>query len=168
MTERENNAEIPFLKGTRGLRPDEISFDDDAIVSENLLNFYVPIYFDVEAVLGAGLLAEDSDDYINVYANYDLEHDRVCDVLDVILVRYDESEAQYQYRLSAEERAVLLQKMESYCKDNVGESLSEIRAEFMEEQSEKPSVLGRLAVSRTQTKNVATPEAPGKANEPEL
>lgn len=168
MIERENNAEIPFLKGSRGLRPDEISFDDEVIVSDSLLNFYVPIYFDVDAVLGAGLLAEDSDDYINVYANYDLEQGRVCDVLDIVLVRCDGSEAQYQYRLSAEEQAELLRKMEGYCKDCVGEPLSAFRAEFMEEQSEKPSVLGRLAVSKEHTKSMAAPEVPGKANGPEL
>ena len=67
-----------------------------------------------------------------------MEPRRVCDTLDVYLVRGDGSEQDYKYRLIEEEQALLLPKMEDYCQQHWGQSLEECCADYLAEQDQAP------------------------------
>lgn len=58
---------------------------------------------------------------------------RVCDTLEVYLVRGDGGEQDYKYRLSEEEWSLLLPAMEKYCQESYGLSLEDWRAEYQAE-----------------------------------
>ena len=104
--------------------------------NDNLLEFYMEVVFDADKVFGTHVCTGDKDDYVNVYANYDMDARRVCDTLEVYLVRGDGSEQDYKYRLSDEERALLLSKMEEYCQQRWHQSLEECCAGYAEEQQQ--------------------------------
>lgn len=60
----------------RGEHPfewDDISFEQEIIVDDNKLNFYVPIFFDAYGIFGGTVRKLEPDDSFNVYANYDLD-----------------------------------------------------------------------------------------------
>lgn len=123
-----------FLTGTRRLRPEDVSLGEEIIQNDHLLEFYMEVVFDPEEVFGLPLDRENTDDYINVYANYDMEHGSVADTLEVYLVRGGGSEQAYQYRLNAEEQAALLPKMEVYCQQRLGQSLSDCCRQYQAEE----------------------------------
>lgn len=124
-----------FIRGAEPLPVDEVCFENEVVQNDNCLNFYVPIYFDPDSVFGTHVGTDENDDWINLYANYDMERGCVCDTLEVYLVRGDGSELDCQYRLSPEERAALLPKMDAYCKEQMGLSLEEARAQYLSEQT---------------------------------
>lgn len=95
------------------------------------------VTFDADAVFGTHVCTSENDDYLNIYANYNLERGCVCDTLDVYLVRGDGSEHDYQYRLSEKEKALLLPKMEEHCKQCLGQSLEKCCADYPAEQQVK-------------------------------
>ena len=125
-----------YLSGSRTLRAEDISFAEDIVQNDNLLEFYMEVVFDADKVFGTHVCTGDNDDYVNVYANCDMDARRVCDTLEVYLVRGDGSEQDCKYRLSAEERALLLPKMEEYCQQRWGQSLEECCADYAEEQQQ--------------------------------
>ena len=127
-----------ILTGSRLLCADDISFSEDIVQKENCLEFYMDVAFAAEDVFGFPAYAEDSDDWLNIYANYDMEHRRVCDTLEVFLVHGDGSEQDYKYCLSEEEQALLLPKMEDYCQQQTGMSLADYSAQCMAEDMAPP------------------------------
>lgn len=127
------DAETTYLSGSRTLRSEDISFDEEVYQNENLLNFYMDVVFDADKVFGTHVCTDENDDYVNVYANYDMVARRVCDTLDVYLVRADGTEQDYKYRLTEEELALMLPKMDDYCKQQLGCSLEECCAQYLEE-----------------------------------
>lgn len=127
-----------YLSGTRTLRSEDISFAEDIIQNDNLLEFYMELSFDADKVFGTHVCTTENDDWLNVYANYDMETRRVCDTLEVYLVRGDGSEQDYKYRLTEEEQALLLPKMEDYCQQHWGQSLEECCADYLAEQDQAP------------------------------
>ena len=55
----------------------EFSFSDEIMMEEDgKLNFYVEASFDVDAAFGAFVLTDKNDDWLNIYANYDIAEDR--------------------------------------------------------------------------------------------
>ncbi len=48
------------------------SFGDEIIESDGKLNFYVQAEFDVDAAFGTFVLTDENDDWLNIYANYDI------------------------------------------------------------------------------------------------
>ena len=78
----------------------------------------------------------ENDDYVNVYADYDLEHGLVADTLLVIIHRGDGTDRQHEYPLSPEEQALLLPKMEVYCLEQTGLSLAEYRSQYLAQGQE--------------------------------
>ena len=70
----------------------EITFQGDMSECGSLLNFYVPVTFDPDAVFGTNVATDANDDYLNVYADFDLDVGEVCDALTVIQVCGDGSE----------------------------------------------------------------------------
>ena len=83
---------------------------------------------------GISYVATDqNDDYLNVYAQYDLDTDEVQDQLLVILVRSDGTEQEYSYPLSDKEVRWMTEKMNHYCEEQMGLSLSEYSSQWQEE-----------------------------------
>ena len=130
-----------YLSGSRTLRAEDISFSDEVMENGNLLNFYMEVIFDPEKVFGTHVCTDENDDYVNVYANYDMDARRVCDTLDVCLVHGDGSQQNYKYRLTDEEQALLLPKMEDYCQQRLGRSLEECCARYLAEANEESHAL---------------------------
>ena len=131
-------GEPVYLSGSRTLQSEDISFAEDIIQNDNLLEFYMELSFDADKVFGTHVCTTENDDWLNVYANYNMEARRVCDTLEVYLVRGDGSEQDYKYRLTEEEQALLLPKMEEYCQHRLGLSLEDCCAQYLEEQQPSP------------------------------
>ena len=70
-----------------------------------------------------------NDDWLNVYAEYDLESGQVDSALSVFLVCGDGLEFEFSYPLRPAEQELLRQKMEDYCQEQAGMSLEKCQAE---------------------------------------
>ena len=111
------------------------SFSDEIMMEEDgKLNFYVDADFDVDAAFGPFVLTDKNDDWLNIYANYDIAEDRPCDTLELTLCKGDGSEESWSYPLNAAEQDVLLRKMEEFCQQQTGMSLRVYAQQFREEQ----------------------------------
>ena len=113
------------------------SFGDEIIESNGKLNFYVQTEFDVDAAFGTFVLTDENDDWLNVYANYDIAEDSPCDTLELTLCKGDGSEESWSYQLNAAEQDVLLRKMEEYCHQQTGMSLHDYAQKFHEEPEQQ-------------------------------
>lgn len=122
--------------GERELRLEDVSFADEICEEDGKLNFYLESFDGLDEVLGTNVCTEENDDYVNVYADYDLEHGLVADTLLVILHRGDGTDRQHEYPLSPEEQALLLPKMEVYCLEQTGLSLAEYRSQYIAQEQE--------------------------------
>ena len=117
------------------------SFSDEIMMEEDgKLNFYVDADFDVDAAFGTFVLTDKNDDWLNIYANYDIAEDRPCDTLELTLCKGDGSEESWSYQLNAAEQDVLLRKMEEYCQQQTGMSLHDYAQQFREEQMQAPEM----------------------------
>ena len=112
------------------------SFGDEIIESDGKLNFYVQTEFDVDAAFGTFVLTDENDDWINVYANYDIAQSKPCDTLELTLCKGDGSEESWSYPLNAAEQEVLMRKMEEFCQQQTGMSLREYAQQLHEEQAQ--------------------------------
>ena len=112
------------------------SFGDEIIESDGKLNFYVQAEFDVDAAFGTFVLTDKNDDWLNIYANYDIAEDRPCDTLELTLCKGDGSEESWSYPLNAAEQEVLMRKMEEFCQQQTGMSLREYAQQLHEEQAQ--------------------------------
>ena len=113
------------------------SFSDEIMMDEDgKLNFYVDADFDVDAAFGTFVLTDENDDWLNIYANYDIAEDRPCDTLELTLCKGDGSEESWSYPLNAAEQEVLMRKMEEFCQQQTGMSLREYAQQLHEEQTQ--------------------------------
>ena len=113
------------------------SFSDEIMMEEDgKLNFYVEASFDVDAAFGTFVLTDKNDDWLNIYANYDIAEDRPCDTLELTLCKGDGSEESWSYPLNAAEQEVLMRKMEEFCQQQTGMSLREYAQQLHEEQAQ--------------------------------
>ena len=113
------------------------SFSDEIMMEEDgKLNFYVDADFDVDAAFGTFVLTYKNDDWLNIYANYDIEKGRPCDTLELNLCKGDGTEENWSYHLNAAEQEVLRRKMEEYCQQQSGMSLHEYAQQLREEQGQ--------------------------------
>ena len=126
-------AEPVYLTGIRTLQAGDISFANEIVQNENLLEFYMEVNFDADKVFGTNVCSTENDDWLNIYANYDMDERSVCDTLDVYLVLANGDEQALKYRLSPEEQALLLPKMEEYCQQQWGQSLEQCCADYLPE-----------------------------------
>lgn len=115
----------------------DFSFADEITADDGRLNFYLENSFDVDRVFGTRTAKR--DDWLNVYANYDMAAGQVCDVLEVDLHRADGREESMEYRLNAVEKAALLRKMEDYCQQQTGQSLADYSAQCMAKDMAPPA-----------------------------
>ena len=120
------------------------SFGDEIIESDGKLNFYVQAEFDVDAAFGTFVLTDENDDWLNVYANYDIAQGKPCDTLELTLCKGDGSEESWSYQLNAAEQDVLLRKMEEYCQQQTGMSLHDYAQQFREEPEQQQGPVMKL------------------------
>ena len=123
--------------GTRRLDMSAVSFEEELMECCGKLNFYIPVTFDPDAVFGTHVASESNDDWLNVYANFDLEAGEPEKALTVVLICNDGHEFEFSYPLNAPEREQLREKMEDYCQAQTGMSLEKYRQELC---SEEPSM----------------------------
>ena len=119
------------------LSAENFSFADEITADDGRLNFYLENSFDVDRVFGTRTAKR--DDWLNVYANYDMASGQVCDMLEVDLHRADGREGAMEYRLNAVEKAALLQKMDAYCQQQTGQSLADYSAQHLTEDMVPPA-----------------------------
>ena len=125
---------IPIeVEGTRRLRPEEITFLEDIVESESCLNFYLPCWFPVDKVFGTHVGTDVNDDYLNVYANYDMAEGKVRECLDLTLCRGDGVDIPLVYRMDEGEQAAVLKKMRDHCQEQSGQSLEDYAASLQME-----------------------------------
>ena len=120
------------------------SFGDEIIESDGKLNFYVQTEFDVDAAFGTFVLTDENDDWLNVYANYDIAQSKPCDTLELTLCKGDGFEESWSYQLNAAEQDVLLRKMEEYCQQQTGMSLHDYAQQFREEPEQQQGPVMKL------------------------
>ena len=125
---------ITVKPGTRRLSPQDISFAEEISEVGHLLNFYMEICFDADAVFGTHVCTDKNDDWLNLYANYDMKNGDVCGGLEIALHHGDGREAELSYPLNTEEKEVLRQKMDAYCQEQTGQTLAEYSAQLMAEE----------------------------------
>lgn len=122
--------------GSQRLDLRQITFEGDIPEYDGTLSFYMPVTFDPDAVFGTSVASDSNGDWLNVYANYDLETGEPERALSVILICDDGNEFEFSYPLTAEEQSTLRDKMDAYCLQQNGVSLEEMRAAYLQEQSE--------------------------------
>ena len=122
------------------LSAQNFSFGEEIIESDGKLNFYVQADFDVDAAFGTYVCTDQNDDWLNIYANYDIEQDRLCNTLDLNLCKGDGSEEDWSYPLNAAEQEVLLRKMETFCQQQTGMSLREYAQQLRDSESQTPEM----------------------------
>ena len=116
------------------------SFGEEIIESDGKLSFYLQADFDVDAAFGTFVCTDQNDDWLNIYANYDIEKGRPCDTLELNLCKGDGTEENWSYHLNAAEQEVLARKMEDYCQQQTGMSLHEYAQQLRESGSQTPEM----------------------------
>ena len=116
------------------------SFGEEIIESDGKLNFYLQADFDVDAAFGTFVCTDENDDWLNIYANYDIAQDKPCDTLELNLCKGDGTEENWSYHLNAAEQEVLARKMEAFCQQQTGMSLHEYARQLRESRSQTPEI----------------------------
>lgn len=116
------------------------SFGEEIIESDGKLNFYLQADFDVDAAFGTFVCTDQNDDWLNIYANYDIEKGRPCDTLELNLCKGDGTEENWSYHLNAAEQEVLARKMEAFCQQQTGMSPHEYAQQLREIGSQTPEM----------------------------
>ena len=122
------------------LSAQNFSFGEEIIESDGKLNFYLQADFDVDAAFGTFVCTDQNDDWLNIYANYDVEQDRLCNTLDLNLCKGDGSQEDWSYPLNAAEQEVLLCKMEAFCQQQTGMSLHEYVRQLRDSETQAPEM----------------------------
>ena len=116
------------------------SFSDEILMENGKLNFYIQADFDVDAAFGTFVCTDENDDWLNIYANYDIVRDRPCDTLELNLCKGDGTEEYWSYHLNAAEQEVLARKMEAFCQQQNGMSLHDFARQLQEEPGPSPQI----------------------------
>lgn len=112
------------------------SFGDEIIESDGKLNFYVQTEFDVDTAFGTFVCTDKNDDWLNIYANYDIAQGKPCDTLELCLCKGDGTEESGNYQLNAAELEVLARKMDAFCQEQTGMRLRDYTQQLHEEQAQ--------------------------------
>lgn len=131
------------------LSASQVSFAEEITEIDGRLNFYMETDFDVDAVFGTQVCTDQNDDFLNVYAEYDMAAGRVYDELEVDLHRADGREESVPYTLNTAEKAILLRKMNQYCQEQTGMTLKDYSAQLMAEDVRPVSVFRITQDGRT-------------------
>ena len=122
------------------LTAQNFSFSDEIMMEDGKLNFYIETNFDVDAAFGTFVCTDENDDWLNIYANYDIAQDRPCDTLELNLCKGDGTEENWSYHLNVAEQEVLSRKMEEVCQQQNGMSLHDFARQLQEEPGPSPQM----------------------------
>ena len=102
--------------------------DSIEAMDDRILNFYVVPCFNVDEVFGTFVETDENDHALNIYANYDMQRQQVCDTLEMTLYGSGIEDQSLTYHLNAAEKEVLREKMEAYCSSgNISRWSSSVR-----------------------------------------
>ena len=108
--------------------------DSIEAMDDRTLNFYVVPCFNVDKVFGTFVETDENDHALNIYANYDMQHQQVCDELEITLYGSGIDDQSLTYHLNAAEKEVLREKMEAYCMQREHKPLDQLCQEILQEQ----------------------------------
>ena len=136
---------LNYLKGREitsagHLNSSSFSFSDEIMEFDGKLNFYVQPDFDVDAAFGTLVLTGEKNEWLNIYANYDIEKNYPCDTLELNLCRGNGYEENWSYQLNAAEQEVLLRKMEAFCQQQTGMCLREYAQQLQDNELQTPGM----------------------------
>ena len=108
--------------------------DSIEAMDDRILNFYVVPCFNVDEVFGTFVETDENDHALNIYANYDMQRQQVCDELEITLYGSGIEDQSLTYHLNAAEKEVLREKMEAYCMQREHKPLEQLCQEILQEQ----------------------------------
>ena len=108
--------------------------DSIEAMDDRILNFYVVPCFNVDEVFGTFVETDENDHALNIYANYDMQRQQVCDELEITLYGSGIDDQSLTYHLNAAEKEVLREKMEAYCMQREHMPLNQLCQEILQEQ----------------------------------
>ena len=114
----------------------QVTLADEIMEMGGRLNFYVATDFDPDHAFGTHVCTDENDDWVNVYANYDIGKGQVCGALEVNLCRGNGMEKTMLYPLSPVEKKTLAGKMDAFCQEVTGLSLKDYCAQLQAEDIE--------------------------------
>ena len=118
--------------------------DSIEAMDDRILNFYVVPCFNVDEVFGTFVETDENDHALNIYANYDMQRQQVCDELEMTLYGSGIEDQSLTYQLNAAEKEVLRAKMEAYCMEQEHISLAQFCKELLQDQDAAPAQEMRL------------------------
>ena len=77
---------------------------------------------------------DENDHALNIYANYDMQRQQVCDELEITLYGSGIEDQSLTYHLNAAEKEVLREKMEAHCMQREHKPLDQLCQEILQEQ----------------------------------
>ena len=131
---------LDWLDGQELTTPSRLTarnfYFEDSIeaMDERILNFYVVPCFNVDKVFGTFVETDENDHALNIYANYDMQRQQVCDTLEITLYGSGIDDQSLTYHLNAAEKEVLREKMEAYCMQREHKPLEQLCQEILQEQ----------------------------------
>ena len=108
--------------------------DSIEAMDDRILNFYVVPCFNVDEVFGTFVETDENDHALNIYANYDMQRQQVCDTLEMTLYGSGIEDQSLSYHLNAAEKEVLREKMDAYCMQREHKPLEQLCQELLQEQ----------------------------------
>ena len=107
--------------------------DSIEAIDDQTLNFYVVPCFNVDKAFGTFVETDENDHALNIYANYDMQCQQVCDELEITLYGSGIEDQSLTYHLNAAEKEVLREKMEAYCMQREHMPLNQLCQEILQE-----------------------------------
>ena len=104
--------------------------DSIEALDDRILNFYVVPCFNVDEAFGTFVETNENDHALNIYANYDMQRQQVCDELEMTLYGSGIEDRALAYHLNAAEKDVLREKMEAYCMQREHKPLEQLCQEI--------------------------------------
>ena len=108
--------------------------DSIEALDDRILNFYVVPCFNVDEAFSTFVETDENDHALNIYANYDMQRQQVCDTLEITLYGSGIEDQSLTYHLNAAEKEVLREKMEAYCMQREHMPLNQLCQEILQEQ----------------------------------
>ena len=108
--------------------------DSIEAMDDRILNFYVVPCFNVDEAFSTFVETDENDHALNIYANYDMQRQQVCDELEITLYGSGIDDQSLTYHLNAAEKEVLREKMEAYCMQRERKPLNQLCQEILQEQ----------------------------------
>ena len=108
--------------------------DSIEAMDDRVLNFYVVPCFNVDEAFSTFVETDENDHALNIYANYDMQRQQVCDTLEITLYGSGIEDQSLTYHLNTAEKEVLREKMEAYCMQREHMPLNQLCQEILQEQ----------------------------------